>query len=57
MTTLGTLFFFAVFFMAFWLLLFLFIIVVPGAIHLALLNKIAPKFVRRLAGMDEEEEE
>lgn len=51
MVTLGWLFFFGIFFMAMWMLLFLFTVVVPGAIKLYLINKIAPKFIRELAGL------
>jgi len=50
---LGWIFFFFVFFMAFWCLLFLFTIVVPGALKLWMLNKIAPKFMKKLAGIAE----
>lgn len=53
MVTLGWIFFFCVLFMAMWILMFLFLIVVPGALKVFLLNKIAPKFVRELAGMEE----
>lgn len=51
MVTLGWLFFFCIFFMAMWMLMFLFTIVVPGSIKLYLINKIAPKFIRELAGL------
>ncbi len=50
MVGLGLLFFFIIFFMAMWLLVFIFTVIVPGAIHLAVLNKIAPRLVERLAG-------
>lgn len=50
MVALGLLFFLLIFFMAMWMLVFLFTVVVPGAIHLAVLNKIAPRMVERLAG-------
>lgn len=49
MVSLGWIFFFVIFLGAFWVLLFLFTIVVPGAINLFFLNKIAPKFVKDLA--------
>ena len=54
MITLGWIFFFAIFLMALWMLLFLFTIVVPGAITLFFLNKLAPKFMRELAGLEDE---
>jgi len=50
MVSLGFLFFFIIFFMAMWLLVFLFTVVVPGSIKLAILNKMAPRLVERLAG-------
>lgn len=50
MVSLGFLFFFIIFFMAMWLLVFLFTVVVPGSIKLAMINKIAPRLVERLAG-------
>ena len=40
--------------MALWMLLFLFVIVVPGSIKLFFLNKLAPKFIRELAGLEDE---
>jgi len=46
---------FAVIFMAFWCLMFLFMIVVPGSIKLFMLNKLAPKFIRDLAGLKDGE--
>tara|TARA_B110000091_G_C13454711_1_gene325574 strand:+ start:347 stop:523 length:177 start_codon:yes stop_codon:yes gene_type:complete len=51
---LGWIFFFAVFLMAMWVLLFCFTIMIPGALKLFLLNKIAPKFIRELAGLEDE---
>ena len=54
MVALGWIFFFCIFFMAMWLLMFLFTIVVPGSLKLFFLHKIAPKHVRELAGLDEE---
>jgi hypothetical protein len=54
MITLGWIFFFAIFLMALWMLLFLFTIVVPGSIKLFFLNKLAPKFMRELAGLEDE---
>jgi len=54
MVSLGLLFFLGVFFMAMWTLVFLFSIVIPMAINLSLLNVIAPKFVRKLSGLDDE---
>jgi hypothetical protein len=53
MVALGWVLFFAVFFMAFWCLLFLFMIVVPGSMKLFFLNKMAPKFMRELAGLED----
>lgn len=50
MVTLGLLFFLCIFFMAMWLLVFIFTVVVPGSIKLALLNKVMPSLVERLAG-------
>lgn len=50
MVSLGFLFFFIIFFMAMWLLVFLFTVVVPGSMKLAILNKVAPRMVERLAG-------
>ena len=54
MITLGWIFFFAIFLMALWMLLFLFAIVVPGSIKLFFLNKLPPKFMRELAGLEDE---
>ena len=54
MVALGWLFFFFIFFLAMWVLLFLFTVVVPGSIKLFLLNKVAPKYIRELAGMEDE---
>jgi hypothetical protein len=53
MVALGWILFFFVFFMAFWCLLFLFIIVIPGTLKLWLLNNVAPKFMRQLAGIED----
>jgi hypothetical protein len=53
MVAIGWILFFAVFFLAMWVLLFLFMVVVPGAIHLFLVNKIFPKFMRELAGLED----
>jgi len=46
---------FAVIFMAFWCLMFLFMIVVPGTLKLWMLNNIAPRFIRELAGLEDED--
>lgn len=54
MVALGWIFFFVIFLMALWMLVFLFTVMVPGAIKLFMLNKFAPKFVRELAGLDDE---
>jgi len=54
MIALGWVFFFAVFFMAMWCLIFLFTVVVPGSIKLYMLNNFAPKFIRELAGLEDE---
>ena len=54
MITLGWILFFCLFLMALWLLLFLFAIVVPGSLKLFMLNKFAPKFIRELAGLEDE---
>ena len=51
---LGWIFFFAVFLMAMWCLLFCFTVMIPGALKLFLLNKIAPNFVKELAGLEVE---
>jgi hypothetical protein len=51
---LGWLFFFFIFFLAMWVLLFLFTVVVPGSLQLFLLNKVAPKHIRELAGMEDD---
>jgi len=53
MVALGWLFFFFIFFLAMWVLLFLFAVVIPGSIKLFLLNKVAPKYIRELAGMED----
>jgi hypothetical protein len=53
MVALGWIFFFFIFFMAMWMLMFLFVIVVPGSIKLFLLHKVAPKFIRELAGLED----
>ena len=50
MVGLAFLIFFFFFFMAMWCLVFLFTVVVPGSIKLAILNKVAPRMVERLAG-------
>jgi len=50
---LGWIFFFFIFFMAMWILIFLFTIIVPEAISLWMLNNIAPKFIRELAGLED----
>jgi hypothetical protein len=50
---LGWIFFFFIFFLAMWVLLFLFTVVVPGAIKLWMLNNIAPRFIRELAGLED----
>jgi len=47
----GVLFFFLIFFMAMWMLVFLFTVVVPGSIKLFLLNKYGPTWAKRLAGL------
>jgi uncharacterized membrane-anchored protein len=54
MVSLGWIFFFVIFLMALWMLVFLFTVVVPGSIKLFMLNKMAPKFIRELAGLDDE---
>ena len=54
MVALGWVFFFAIFFMAMWCLIFLFTVVVPGSIKLYMLNNFAPKFMRELAGLEDE---
>ena len=53
MASLGLLFFFFILFLAMWVLMFLFTVVVPGAIKLALLNKFGPTWAKRLAGLEE----
>ncbi len=53
MVSLGVLFFFFIFFMAMWVLMFLFTVVVPGSIKLFLLNKFGPTWAKRLAGLEE----
>lgn len=53
MVMLGFLLFLCIFFMAMWLLVFLFTVVVPGSLKLFLIEKVAPKFVRELAGMED----
>jgi len=55
MVAIGWILFFGFFLMAMWVLLFLFTVVVPGSIKLFMLNKIAPKFIRELAGLKEGE--
>ncbi len=54
MVSLGWIFFFVIFLMALWMLVFLFTVVVPGSIKLFMLNKMAPKFIRELAGLEDE---
>lgn len=54
MIAIGWILFFAFFLMAMWCLLFCFTIMVPGALKLFMLNKIAPKFIRELAGLEDE---
>ncbi len=56
MQALGWVFFFFIFFLAMWVLMFLFTVVVPGALNLFFLNKFAPKFIRELAGMEDDKE-
>ena len=51
MVSLGFIIFFIILFMAMWVLMFLFTIVVPGAIKLFLLNKFGPTWMKRLAGL------
>jgi uncharacterized membrane-anchored protein len=51
MVSLGLIFFFIIFFMAMWLLVFLFTVVVPASIKLFLLNKFGPTWAKRLAGL------
>jgi len=53
MIALGWVFFFCIFFMAMWILLFLFTVVVPESISLWMLNNIAPRFIRKLAGLED----
>ncbi|MBL4668172.1 MAG: hypothetical protein HRT73_04230 [Flavobacteriales bacterium] len=55
MVAIGWILFFGFFFMAMWVLLFCFTVMVPAAIKLFLLNKIAPKFIRELAGLEDGE--
>ena len=55
MVTLGWIFFFCILFMAMWILMFLFVVVVPGAIQVFFLNKLMPKYFREMAGLEEEE--
>jgi len=54
---LGWIFFFTVLLMAMWVLLFCFTVMIPNALQLFLLNKIAPKFIRELAGLEDEKED
>lgn len=56
MVAIGWILFFGFFLMAMWVLLFCFTVMVPGAIKLFFLNKLAPKFVRELAGLEEGED-
>lgn len=53
MIALGWIFFFFIFFMAMWMLVFLFTVVVPGSIHLWAINNLAPKFIKELAGIED----
>jgi len=53
MVTLGLIFFFIILFMAFWVLMFLFIVVVPGSIQFFVLNKFGPSWAKKLAGLEE----
>ncbi|MCB0402538.1 MAG: hypothetical protein KDD41_10675 [Flavobacteriales bacterium] len=55
MVALGFILFFVIFFMAMWLLVFLFTVVVPGSIKLFLLNKFGPTWAKKLAGLEVEE--
>ena len=50
MVSFGFFLFFFFFVMAMWCLLFLFTVVVPGSIKLAILNKVAPRLLAKLAG-------
>ncbi len=50
---LGWIIAFSVIFMAFWCLIFLFAVVVPGSIKLFLLNKFGPTWAKKLAGLEE----
>ncbi|MDT8410835.1 MAG: hypothetical protein RQ875_00110 [Vicingaceae bacterium] len=54
MQTLGWIFFFFIFFLAMWVLMFLFTVVIPGSLKLFFINKIAPRFIRELAGLEED---
>lgn len=58
MVSFGFVLFFIFFFMAMWCLIFLFTVVVPGSIKLAVLNKVAPRLLEKLAGdvMDNQED-
>ena len=55
MVSLGFISFFIIFFMAMWVLIFLFTVVVPGSLKLFLLNKFGPKWAKDLAGLKTEE--
>lgn len=55
MVSLGFILFFIIFFMAMWLLIFLFTVVIPGSIKLYLLNKFGPTWAKKLAGLDVED--
>lgn len=57
MVSLGFILFFCIFFMAMWLLIFLFTVVVPASLKLFLLNKFGPKWAKDLAGLTPSEEE
>ncbi|MGB0882982.1 MAG: hypothetical protein ACPGSO_08500 [Vicingaceae bacterium] len=54
MVAIGWILFFFFFLMAMWCLLFCFTVMIPGALKLFMLNKFAPKFVRELAGLEDE---
>tara|TARA_B100000809_G_scaffold168942_1_gene166259 strand:- start:13059 stop:13220 length:162 start_codon:yes stop_codon:yes gene_type:complete len=51
MVSLGFIFFFFILFMAFWVLLFLFTVVVPASIQLFILNKFGPPWAKEMAGL------
>lgn len=54
MVAIGWILFFFFFLMAMWCLLFCFTVMIPGALKLFMINKFAPKFVRELAGLEDE---